>query len=90
MNEVDIPDFFQDAKLVSLKVVPEGSAKVAYLLARLAYMIGAMRQFSAAHPTAKDEAEFIAHVENGAHLMAQLEGGPIEASQIKFKGLLDD
>jgi exopolyphosphatase/pppGpp-phosphohydrolase len=90
MSEVDIPDFTQLAKLVSLKVVPEGSDKVAFLLARVACMVGAIGQHIRNHPEHKHEAEFIAHVEHGAHLLAQLDGGPIETSQIKFKGLLDD
>lgn len=85
-----VPDFTQLAKLNSMRVVPAGSDKVVFLLARLAFMAGSMSRFVIQHPELVPSPEFCEHMVNGSHLLHQLDGGPIEASQVKFKGMIDD
>jgi hypothetical protein len=85
-----VPDFTQLAKLSSMRAVPVGSDKVAFILSRLSFMIGAMARYAIQYPEMLAHPEFRTHVANGAHLMGQLDGGPIEASQVKFQGMLDE
>ena len=85
-----VPDFTQLAKLNSMRVVPAGSAQVAFLLARLSFMIGALARYAIQYPEMLSHPEFRSHVANGAHLMGQLDGLPIEASQVKFQGIIDE
>ena len=90
MDNIDIPDFTQLAKLNSLRLVPKDSGKAVYIVARLAFTVGAMMQFLIANPSARVNPQFTAHVVSAAHLMHQLDGGPIEDSEVKFQGLLDN
>lgn len=66
-----LPDFTQEAKETALKVVPKGSAKVAFMLARAMYMAGAMRQFVQHNPGAQHSAEMLPYIMAATNLWMQ-------------------
>lgn len=76
---VSVPDFLQEAKIASIRFVPEESDKVYYILGRFAHATGSMREFLRNNPEERGNPEFTKQILQATSLWHQFDSAPLKS-----------